>query len=168
MLHVSSMYSACCIFQVSVYQQKESLDKITGLQSPPHNAFSPDNVGSRVMKPTKVDTPSFPRTPPTNSRMTRGRTSTGSSTSVLNTALPPTPEGSSPRASIISTDSGIGTSVGGEVRRPSVHKSGSSSMPNSGSGTFSNRGGSGGKGKGHSADAEFANRVSELQAVKVC
>ena len=149
--------------------QKEGLEKIEGFQAPPHNAFSPDNVGSRVMNPTKVDIPTFPKTPktppPPQSSRTRGRTSTGSSTSVLNTALPPTPGANSPRASVISTDSGIGTSAGAEVRRPSMHKSGSSSVPNSGSGTF-NRGGSGGRsgGKGHSADAEFSHRVSDLHS----
>ncbi len=152
------------------------MEKIDSFQGASNNTFSPDSIGTRVMNPTKVDTPVFPRTPPLSQprNVTRGRTSTGSSTSVLKTALPPTPEGNSPRASIISTDSGIGTSTGAEVRRPSLHKSGSSSVPNSGSGTIKRGGlgGNGGKGQGqgHSADAEFSHRImSDIRAgVTVC
>ena len=75
----------------------------------------------------------------------------------------------SPRASIISTDSGIGTSVGGEVCR-TPRRGGSKSTPNSGSAMFSRGGGgsgedggdSGSSGSGslsHSADTEFRHRI---------
>lgn len=85
------------------------------------------------------------------------RTLPGKGRSAVNSALPPPPGGggsrdavpNSPRASIISTDSGIGTSVGGEVRRPSLRKAESKSVPNSGSGVIARDVGTG------SADAEF-------------
>lgn len=149
--------------------QKDDLEKIDGFQTPSRNAFSPDNVSSRTVPPTRVDAPSVPwsrgdsRTLPSKGRLAAG----SGSSSVLNTSLPPTPSPTpqggmnSPRASIISTDSGIGTSVGGEVRRP-LRKSGSTSMPNSGSGVFERGSGSSGSGSSthHSADAEFRHRVA--------
>lgn len=59
--------------------------------------------------------------------------------SALDTPLPPIPpdqQFDSPRASIISNDSGFGASEGAEVRRSHNHRSGTSSVPSSGGGTF--------------------------------
>ena len=145
-----------------------------GFQVPPADAFSPDNVGHQAGVPTRVDIPSVPKTPPTTSRTFDSRTLPGKSRngnkSVLNSTLPPPPvmggssfSQSSPRASVISTvstDSGIGTSVGGEVRRPSLHKAESRSMPNSGSGIVSRD-----LKMGHSADAEFRHGVKVSSAL---
>lgn len=146
--------------------QKDDLD---GFQTPPHNAFSPDNVGSKVVLPTRGDVPSVPKNRGDSRTLpSKGRLALGGSSSVLNTSLPPPPSSQgvgvdSPRASIISTDSGIGTSVGGEIRRPPLRKNGSCSTPNSGSGMFE-RGTSGSSASGssshHSADAEFRHRVA--------
>lgn len=153
--------------------QKDSFEKIQGFQPPPHDAFSQENVGPPVAVPTRVDNPSIPRNRKNSRTLPRthtAATNSNGSTSVLKSALPPPPspggtrgsEMNSPRASIISTDSGIGTSVGGEIRRhDTMHKGGSISMPNSGSGLFSREGGDSSKGRGgHSADAEFQHRVT--------
>ena len=169
-----------------VVSQKEGLEKIEGFRTPTLDAFNPDNVGSSPSVPTKFDVPAVPFLPTarggkaSNSRTLpgRGRLSTGNATTVLKSSLPPVPGGGppkpmavSPRASIISTDSGIGTSVGGEVRRPSMHQQGGSkSTPNSGSAMFSrdDSGSSSSSGSGslshnqshsHSADSEFRHRV---------
>ena len=59
--------------------------------------------------------------------------------SALDTPLPPLPPGQqfdSPRVSIISNDSGFGASEGAEFRRSHNHRSGTSSVPSSGGGTF--------------------------------
>ena len=100
----------------------------------------------------------------------------GSVSSVLDSVLPPIPvigaitaessEVVSPRASVYSTDSGIGTSVGGEVYRPPRCGSVSAptSSPNSGSGLFNacKEGDVGGDSSGssgpHSADMDFQSR----------
>jgi len=175
--------------------QKESLEKIAGFRTPTADAFNPDNVGSFPSVPTRFDVPSVPAQPTTprgfggggNARTlpSRGKLSTSNvATSVLQTSLPPVPGGGggdyqpkatavSPRASIISTDSGIGTSVGAEVCRTPRHRGGSKSTPNSGSATFNrgavgsgdDAGDSGSSGSGslsHSADSEFRHRI------KVC
>lgn len=144
---------------------KDGLERIEGFQAPSHNTFSLENIGSKVATPTRVDTPSVPKTTSPRSWDSRTLPSKGrvASSSVLKTSLPPPPSPpqgtgvNSPRASIISTDSGIGTSVGGEVHRPPLRRDGSSSMPNSGSGMFQ-RDGEGG-GSNHSAGAEFRHRV---------
>lgn len=144
-LHAINMFS--CVFQ------NETLGKIEGFQTPSQNALGPENIGSQVMHPTRVDTPTVvaaPNIPPSsNSHDTMQRR-----TSLLRTLLPPPPGENIPRASI---DSGIGISAHAELHRPPFKKSGSSSVPNSGSGTFSRgvRSGS----AGHSADAEFFHRV---------
>lgn len=134
-----------------------------------------DNVGSKVMPPTKVEVPSIPKTPSprgeTRSLPGKGKTSS----SVLKTSLPPPPgpapappapqtQVNSPRASIISTDSGLGVSAGAEVHRPPMRKSGASSTPNSGSGTFQRERESS-AGSHHSADAEFRHRVAVSERV---
>ena len=155
------------LFQVQLYhQQKEILDKI---KSP---SFSPDDISSHEMKPKPTQRiPSTPKslTQPTLLARAMPRSQGWASSgrrSVLNTALSPNPGEIGSRESIISVDSGIGMSGGGEVRRPSLHKSGSNSVPSSGSGTFSNRGGP--ERKCHSACGQFIRRKSELQGVTVC
>lgn len=158
--------------------QKDGLDKIKGIQPPSPNSFTLDHR-AHAPTPTKYNIPSVPMAAPiaapgrgdSRTLPNRKRTSTSGNSSVLNTSLPPPPPGpqggmgrgseaplNSPRASIISTDSGIGTSVGGEVCRPPLRKSGSASVPNSGSGSFGSRDRV--KGTGHSADAEFRHGIT--------
>ncbi len=171
--------------------QKESLEKISGLCTPTLDAFNPDHVGGNSPSvPTKFDIPAVPVLPTgggaghSRTLPSKGRTSLSASypSSVLNSSLPPVPggvasggdlprgPGSSLRASIISTDSGIGMSVGEEVCRTPRHhaRGGSKSTPNSGSATFARRasvdegGDSGSSGSGslsHSADSQFTHRV---------
>ena len=166
------MYMLCLTYS-SLTSQRDSIAKIEGFQPPNRDVFSPDNTGKQNAKPKKFDVPTVPKSSLTrgDSRTLPSRGRKPGSSSVLNTALPPPPSSASggsgsdssinsPRASIISTDSGIGTSVGGEIHRPSLHKTGSTSVPSSGSGTFSNRGGGRGGGGPHSADAEFGHRIT--------
>ena len=105
--------------------------------------FSPDNLSSSLSSPKIVDIPKIPPTPPSQTRkprlpsdgVRRGDSFVGK-VSALDQPLPPVPT-DNPRASVVSTDSGIGPSAGGEIRRTvSSQRPGSSSVPSSGDGKF--------------------------------
>lgn len=86
----------------------------------------------------KFDVPTVPASVSSRSR-TLPHQSGSKLLSALDTPLPPVPpdqQFDSPRASIISNDSGFGASEGAEVRRSHNHRSGTSSVPSSGGGTF--------------------------------
>ena len=89
--------------------------------------------------PKRFDVPKVPVSVSSRSR-TLGRDQPSSKLlSALDTPLPPVPpthQFDSPRASVISNDSGFGASEGAEFRRSHNHKSGTSSVPSSGGGTF--------------------------------
>lgn len=188
MLQLIWFCSPFCSPFIFITFQKDSLESIDGFVTPSADAFNPDNVGPSKTTPTKFDIPAIPVLPSghtggvggltTRTLPGRGKlmSTLGNSTSVLNCSLPRIPGGAvggakssavSPRASIISTDSGIGTSVGGEVCRPPQHKNGSTSVPNSGSGMFNradegrddDEGSSSSSGP-HSADSEFRHRIT--------
>ena len=87
----------------------------------------------------KFDVPKVPASASSRSRTLPHHQSGSKLLSALDTPLPPIPpdhQFDSPRASIISNDSGFGASEGAEVRRSHNHKSGTSSVPSSGGGTF--------------------------------
>jgi len=90
------------------------LESFDGFDSPPADMLSPNSLS------------------PGHARQAVAFKLPGNKKSALGMPLPAAP---SPRASVISTDSGFGASEGGEVRR----ERGSKSAPNSGDGKFSRR-----------------------------
>ena len=112
---------------------------IEGFEAPTADTLSPDGVNSLSRMARKFDMPKVPLSVSSKS-MTLPHNQSGSKLlSALDTPLPPIPpdqQFNSPRASIISNDSGFGASEGAEFRRSHNHRSGSSSVPSSGGGTF--------------------------------
>ena len=89
----------------------------------------------------KFDVPKVPMSVSSKTRTLPHHQSGSKLLSALDTPLPPVPpdqqfDTCSPRASIISNDSGFGASEGAEFRRSHNHRSGTSSVPSSGGGTF--------------------------------
>lgn len=119
------------------HTQKQGLIGIEGFEIPSTDALSPDSVSTPSKMATRFD---VPKVPTSRTRMLPSNQSDSRLMSALDTPLPPIPGGQqfdSPRASIISNDSGFGASEGAEFRRQSHHhKSGTSSVPSSGGGTF--------------------------------
>ena len=82
--------------------------------------------------------------------------------SALDTPLPPIPpthQFDNPRTSVISNDSGFGASEGAEFRRSHNHRSGTSSVPSSGGGTFRRPTSSSDSGKFARAQIQVRTRV---------
>lgn len=117
--------------------QKQGLIGIEGFEIPSTDALSPDSVNTPSRMAKRFDVPKVP----TSRTSTLPPNQSGSKLmSALDTPLPPIPPNQqfdSPRTSIISNDSGFGASEGAEFRRQSHHhRSGTSSVPSSGGGTF--------------------------------
>ena len=131
------------LFPTLTLSQKRKFQQMPDLTPPSPHTFSPDHLSSSLSSPKIVDIPKIPPTPPSQTRkprlpsegMRRGESFLGK-VSALDQPLPPVPT-DNPRASVVSTDSGIGPSAGGEIRRTvSSQRPGSSSVPSSGDGKF--------------------------------
>lgn len=143
MLLISENCVVNLFFPLSLLPQKRTFQQIPDFTPPSPHTFSPDNLTSSLSSPKIVDIPKIPPTPPSQTRkprlpsegMRRGESFLGK-VSALDQPLPPVPT-DNPRASVVSTDSGIGPSAGGEIRRTvSSQRPGSSSVPSSGDGKF--------------------------------
>ena len=127
------------------YSQKQSLEGMADFTVPSPDEFNPDNLNRSPLTPRRIAAPQPPyshksKTLPGNKR---SKSMSGSKkSSVLDTPLPPPPSEpfDSPRASIISNDSGIGVSGGGEIHLPPNKRLGASSVPSSGDAQFGQRG----------------------------
>ena len=121
------------------HNQKQGLIGIEGFEAPSTDALSPDSVSSSSRMAKRFDVPKVPLPVPSKSRTLPYNQSGSKLVSALDTPLPPVPPGQqfdSPRVSVISNDSGFGASEGAEFRRSHNHRSGTSSVPSSGGGTF--------------------------------